>query len=275
MYALTSKQLKQYDEDGYLSPIDILSLGEVKKIREEIEYIEKKWPNEITGLGRNNIHYISPVFDQIAHNSKILDAVEDIIGQNILVAGTVLFIKEPDKKAFVSWHQDATYQGWKPYNYVTAWLAVTDTNEENGCMRMWPGSYKEKIKEHKDTFNEDNLLTRGQTIQNVPMNETTPIVLKAGQLSFHHPLTVHGSTPNKSNSKRIGFVIQSYIGANIDQVIGKTYVQQARGKDLFKYHEHTTRPVKLMNKKDLEFRNKANKELQKILYKDAKKIGKY
>ena len=177
---LTTKQIKDYNENGYIAPIDILSLEQVKIIREEIEYVENNWPDEINRLNRNNIHYYSPIFDQVVHNSKILDSVENIIGHNILAAGTVLFVKEPDKKGFVSWHQDGKYQGWKPYNYITGWLAITDVNEVNGCMRMWQGSHKENFKEHIDTYDEDNLLTRGQTIENVPMNETVPILLKPG-----------------------------------------------------------------------------------------------
>ena len=275
MGALTSKQIKQYKEQGYIAPINILSLEEVKKIKTEIEYIEKKWPEELIGLGRNNVHYISPIFDQVVHNSKILDAVEDIIGKNILVGGTTLFIKEPDKKGYVSWHQDAKYIGFEPHNWVTAWLAITDANEENGCMRMWSGSHKEKIKDHKDTYNQNNLLTRGQTVQNVPIEKTIPNILKAGQLSLHHPMIVHGSGPNKSNKRRIGFVVQSYIGTNVNQVLGKIFVQQARGKDTFKYHEHAKRPIELMSKKDVALRIKANKELSKIFYNDANKKGKY
>ena len=94
-------------------------------------------------------------------------------------------------------------------------------------------------------------------------------------MSLHHPTVVHGSDLNKSNDRRIGFVIQSYIGANVNQVLGKMYVQLARGNDYFNYHEYVKRPVELMNKKDLECRNKANEELSKIFYKDAKKVGKY
>ena len=272
---LSNKELENYQTNGFVAPLDVLTLEEVKKIKEEIEYIEKKWPDELVGLGRNNVHYISPIFDQVCHKSKILDAVESIIGKDILVGGTTLFIKDPDKKGFVSWHQDAKYIGFEPYNWVTAWLAVTDANEENGCMRMWSGSHKEKIKDHKDTYDKNNLLTRGQTVQNVPIEKTIPNILKAGQLSLHHPMIVHGSGPNKSNQRRIGFVIQSYIGTNVDQVLGKIFVQQARGKDTFKYHEHAKRPVELMSKKDIELKNKANEELSKIFYKDAKKIGKF
>jgi len=272
---LTANQLKEYNEKGYLAPIDILSSEEVKKIRVEIESIEKKWPDQINGLNRNNIHYYSPIFDQIVHNSKIVDVVENFIGHNILSARTVLFLKEPENKGFISWHQDGIYQGWKPYNSITAWLAITDVNEENGCMKMWPGSHKDNFKKHKDTFDEDNLLTRGQTIENVPAKDIIPIILKPGQLSIHHPMTVHGSGPNLSKSRRIGFAIQSYIGTNVKQILGKTYVQQVRGKDDFKYHEHTPQPNKLMDRKDLILHDNANNELQKILYKDAKKIGKY
>ena len=275
MSMLSDKELKDYNDNGFVAPIDVLTLEEAEQIKKEIEHIEKKWPEELAGLGRNNVHYISPTFDQVCHNSKILDAVESIIGKDILVGGTTLFIKDPDQKGFVSFHQDAKYIGLEPYNWVTGWLAVTDTNEENGCMRMWKGSHKEDLKFHNQKFNENNLLTRGQTIENVPINETTPVILKAGQLSLHHPTIIHGSGLNKSKERRIGFAIQSYIGTNVDQVLGKIYVQQARGNDTFKFHQHVKRPTELMNENDIITRKKANEELSKIFYSGSKQIGKY
>ena len=275
MSNLSLEQINKYKEDGYIAPISVLSKDEANEIREEIERIEKDWPNELEGLGRNYIHLISPVFDKVSHNPKILDAVESIIGKNILVCGTTLFIKNPQEKGFVSFHQDAKYIGLEPHNWVTAWLAVTDANEENGCMRMWKGSHKEDLKFHNQKFDENNQLTRGQTVENVPMNETTPVILEAGQLSLHHPKIVHGSGLNKSKDRRIGFVIQSYIGTNVDQVLGKMYVQQARGNDSFKFHEHVKRPVELMHNNDIATRKKANDELSKIFYTGSKKIGKF
>ena len=275
MSSLTSDQLKQYEEEGYVAPIDALSKEEAKEVREEIELIEKKWPNELEGIGRNYIHLISPVFDKVCNNKKILDAVESLIGKNILICGTTLFVKNPNEKGFVSFHQDAKYIGLEPHNWVTAWVAITDANEENGCMRMWSGSHKNDLQYHNQKFDENNLLTRGQTIENVPIKETKPVVLKAGQMSLHHPKIVHGSCLNKSNDRRIGFVIQSYIGTNVDQVLGKMYVQLARGKDSFNYHENVTRPVELMNEKDILLRKKANDELSKIFYSGSKKIGKF
>ena len=275
MSNLSLEQINQYKEDGYIAPIDVLTKDEAEEVKGEIEYIEKKWPNEIEGLGRNYVHLISPVLDKVSHNSKILDAVESIIGKDILVCGTTLFIKNPDKKGFVSFHQDAKYIGLEPYNWVTGWLAVTDANEENGCMRMLKGSHKKDLKFHDQKFDENNLLTRGQTIENVPINETTPVILKAGQLSLHHPTIIHGSGLNKSKERRIGFAIQSYIGTNVDQVLGKIYVQQARGNDTFKFHEHVKRPTELMNENDIITRKKANEELSKIFYSGSKQIGKY
>jgi len=275
MTILNAKQLKDYNDHGYVAPIDILISSEAYEIRKEIEEIENRWPNELDGLGRNYVHLISPVFDKVCHNTKILDAVESIIGKNILICGTTLFVKNPNQKGFVSFHQDAKYIGLEPHNWVTAWIAITDSNEKNGCMKMWPGSHKNNLQKHHQKFNEDNLLTRGQTVENVLISETKPVILKAGQMSLHHPTVVHGSGPNKSNDRRIGFAIQSYIGSNVDQVLGKMYVQQARGVDVFEYHEHIKRPVELMSRKDVALRIKANEQLSKIFYSGAKEKGKY
>ena len=238
MSFLNHNQIEDYNNKGYVSPINIFSKQEAKEIREEIEKIEKKWPEALTGLNRNYVHLISPVFDKICHNSKILDAVESLIGKNILIYGTTLFIKNTNEKAFVSFH-------------------------------------KNDLQNHNEKFNENNLLTRGQTVENVPLEKTDPIILNSGQMSLHHPKIVHGSGLNKSNDRRIGFVIQSYIGSDVDQVLGKMYVQKARGEDTYCYHQYANRPLDLMSEKDINFRNKANDELSKIFYKDAAKRGRF
>ncbi len=274
MTYLTSNQLKQYKDKGYVSPIEVLSSSEALEARKEIELIEKKIPNEIDKSGRYNVHLISPKLDYIVHNSKILNAVECIIGKNILVCSTTLFIKNPNEKGFVSYHQDAKYIGLEPHNWVTAWVALTDSNENNGCMKMWPKSHI-NIKEHNEKFNEGNLLTRGQTVENVPKDKVKSIELKAGQMSLHHPRIVHGSGINKSNDRRIGFVIQSYIGTNVKQILGQNSVQLARGEDNFNYHKFINRNDTLMSKKSMLLRKKENKYLQEIFYKGAKQKGSY
>ena len=275
MTGLTTDQLNHYKDKGYISPVNALTSSEAKEIRVEIEKIENEWPGALEGINRNYIHLISPIFNKVCLNKNILDAVESIIGKNILICGTTLFIKNPNEKGFVSFHQDAKYIGLEPHNWVTVWLAVTDANEQNGCMRMLPGSHKDNLKTHEQKFDENNLLTRGQTIKNVPLDKTEPIILKAGQISLHHPTIVHGSGLNQSNDRRIGFVIQSYIGTNVNQMIGKMYVQKARGEDKFKYHEYSNIPLELMGKNEVISQNKANEELSKIFYSGSKKIGKF
>jgi len=274
MTYLSSNQLKQYEDQGYISPIEVLSSSEALEARKEIELIEKKMPNEIDKSGRYNVHLISPKLDSIVHNSKILDAVESIIGKNILVCSTTLFIKNPNEQGFVSYHQDAKYIGLEPHNWVTAWVALTDSNENNGCMKIWPKSHL-NIKDHNEKFNEGNLLTRGQTVENVPEEEVKSIELKAGQMSLHHPRVVHGSGINRSNDRRIGFVIQSYIGTNVKQILGKNSVQIARGEDKYHYHEIINRTKAFMSKESILLRKKENDYLQEIFYKGAKQKGSY
>ena len=274
MTNLSSNQLKQYNDNGYVAPIDILSTEEAFIARQEIELIEKEMPSEIDKSGRYNVHLISPELDKIVHNLKILDAVESIIGKNILVCSTTLFIKNPNQTGYVSYHQDAKYIGLEPHNWVTAWVAITDSYEENGCMRMWPGSHIE-IRDHNQKFDKGNLLTRGQTVENVPENEVKSVELKAGQMSLHHPRIVHGSGINKSDDRRIGFVIQSYIGTNVKQVLGKNGVQIARGTDEFKYHEEISRVKNFMDEEGMALRKRENQYLQEIFYNGSEKKGEY
>ena len=275
MSYLSANQLKQYKDQGFVSPINIFSKDKAKEIRNEIELIENKIPGELEKSGRYNAHLISPLLDEVTHNSKILDAVQSLIGENILVCGTTLFIKNPNEKGFVSYHQDAKYIGLEPHNWVTAWVAITDSNEKNGCMRMWSGSHKDNLRDHDQKFNEGNLLTRGQTVKNVPKEKTTPLVLEAGQMSLHHPTVVHGSELNKSNDRRIGFVIQSYIGTDVKQVLGKNSVQLARGVDEFNYHEKIGRPQNLLDLNDIKLKKQENDNLQEIFYKGSSKKGNY
>tara|TARA_Y100001935_G_C17197402_1_gene453237 strand:- start:57 stop:884 length:828 start_codon:yes stop_codon:yes gene_type:complete len=275
MSFLNTNQLKQYEDDGFVSPISIFSKDKAKEVRREIELIEKQMPEELKDSGRYNAHLISPLLDEITHDKKILDAVESLIGKNILVCSSTLFIKNPNEKGFVSYHQDAKYIGLEPHNWVTAWVAITDSNEKNGCMRMWSGSHKDQLKDHDQKFDTDNLLTRGQTVNNVPFEETTPLVLSAGQISLHHPRVVHGSGLNQSNDRRIGFVIQSYIATNVKQILGQNSCQIARGVDEYNYHKRIQRAKSLMNESDIKLKKQENEYLREIFYNGSSIKGNY
>ncbi len=273
--SLTQHQVDQYWEKGYVANIDVFSAEEVTTLVAELNSMESTYAEHLDKAGRNNAHYVLRMLDRITHEPRILDAVEDVIGANILVAGTTLFIKEPQTQGFISWHQDARYIGLEPHDWVTAWVALSDVTLENGCVQMIPGSHKSDLIKHTDTFGKDNLLTRGQTVPGVDESQAVPVEMKAGQLSLHHPRIIHGSGPNLSGVRRLGFAIQSFIAPNVEQVLGKIWVQLARGIDEYGHHELAPRPQANMSERDLEFRDRVNEELAKIFYSGSERTGKY
>lgn len=98
MSHLTKEQIDLYNRDGFIAPIDIYSREEAAAIRQELEGLEASYPEAVTGRNRNNVHYVTSLFDKIVHNPDILDAVETLIGKDFLVGGTTLFIKEPEQR---------------------------------------------------------------------------------------------------------------------------------------------------------------------------------
>jgi hypothetical protein len=268
---LTAEQIESYNRDGFLSPVDIYTEDEAARLRERLEKAEMKWLEAFTGAARNNAHYNIAVLDEIVHNADLLDAVEDLIGPDILNYGTVLFIKEPHDPGFVSWHQDARYMGLEPHVGVTAWLALSPSTSESGCMRMIPGSHRTGIRDHNDTFGETNILTRGQEVENVNEDEAVETPLRPGQVSFHSQRVVHSSAPNKSADRRIGFAIQAYIPPSVVQTMARTHAQLVRGSDPNGNFELAPRPTRDMNPEDIALRDQVNAAWAEILYEGAER----
>lgn len=230
---LTSQQVGSYERDGILFPIDVLTQSEVEKMVAGLAEVEKRLggkpkPEDLHQLF---LHF-RWAYDLVTH-PKILDAVECILGPDILLWATSVFAKPPRDPGFISWHQDATYWGLDSGNVVTAWIALTESSMDNGCMRVVAGSQKMTIQPHRDTFADDNLLSRGQEIAvDVSDDEATDVVLSPGQMSLHHVNIVHGSLANSSDKKRIGFVAR-YITPSVRQSGHPQPVILARGKDAY------------------------------------------
>ncbi|MBS35186.1 MAG: phytanoyl-CoA dioxygenase [Thiotrichales bacterium] len=233
---LTESQVEQYQRDGFVAPIDVMSAAQADDFRKRLEVLERQHPEHLSATNRNNLHLLFDCFDEIVHHEAILDAVEDVLGGDILLWGSVLFAKEPDKKSFVSWHQDLRYVTLDPPDGVTAWLALTPSNAETGCMRMIPGSHLSEMQHHEDEFGEDNILTRGQTIHSVDEKLAVDLILEPGQLSLHHGRTIHCSAPNRSDQRRLGLAIQQYIPPHVREP-GRGFAQLARGVDRIGHFE--------------------------------------
>ncbi len=273
---LTKEQIAQYHDQGFISPIRVISEREALSIKNELEQVEAEFPEEINAENRNNLHLSFAFLDKLAHNKIIVDAIEDLIGPNISLWASVMFIKEPSSKHYVSWHQDATYMGLDSMNFPTPWIALSPSNKETGCMTMISGSHKLKIQEHEDTFAENNILTRGQVIQNVDESRAVDLILEPGEMSIHHGAVIHGSQPNKGNQRRIGFSLQSYMPNDVSQVVGRNIWTHVRGqKREDKDGLLLDRPKFNMDPKTVAQRKLANENLSSILYKGSKEKRNY
>ncbi len=239
---LSSEAVQQYHRDGYYFPVRVLSPEEAVHYRRCLEQHEAKTGKPLQGNWRHKTHLLFTWADELAHHPKILDAVEDAIGPDILCWTTNFFIKEAHNPGFVSWHQDATYWGLDPDDVITAWVAFTDATPENGCMQFLPGSHKIDQLPHVDTFHKDNLLSRGQEIAvAVDKSKGVSVPLKAGEMSLHHIKLVHGSEPNRSNDRRIGLAIR-YIPTYVRQTKVRDSAMLVRGPDKYPNFDYEPRP---------------------------------
>ena len=242
MKALTSDSVLRYREQGYLSPIRVLSTAEAATLRARLEDFEAN-AGPLAGKLRQKSHLLFTWLNDLIRHERILDAVEDILGPDILCWGTSFFIKEPRNPAFVSWHQDSTYWGLDPADIVTAWVALSDSTTENGAMRVVPQSHTMAQIPHQDTFRSDNLLSRGQEVMvDVDASGADTLTLKAGEMSLHHVRLIHGSEPNPSDQRRIGFAIR-YLPTHVRQIAGShDWATLVRGVDRHCNFELEPRP---------------------------------
>lgn len=228
---LSDAELARYRRDGFHFPVRVLSSGEARAHRDRLEESERVLGGPLSGNMRQKPHLLFTWANELARHPKILDAVEDVIGPDILCWGTTFFTKEARSPSFVSWHQDATYWGLSTADVITAWVAFADAPVESGAMKFWPGSHRRNQIEHRDTFAADNLLTRGQEIAvEVPAGAGVDVPLKAGEMSLHHVLLVHGSGPNTTDDRRIGYAIR-YIPPHVHQLKGRDSAMLVRGRD--------------------------------------------
>ena len=209
MKTLSTREIEDYHRDGFLFPISVLSPNEVDRLR-----------NSFASLIENTRDYSPKRFDrlhqyfdwayQVVTNEKLLDVVETILGDDILVYGTLVLAKQPYDLRYASWHQDSFYSGLHLTPSTTAWIALTPSHERNGCMRVIAGSHKLGALDHENVENDPNLLNRrGERIKiAVDESQAIDVILKPGEISLHESTLVHGSTANMSDEQRIGFIVR-------------------------------------------------------------------
>lgn len=269
---LTDAEVHAYYERGYHFPISVLSPEEVGHARRQLEHFEAEHGGPLSPAFRQKTHLLLTAACDLVFHSKVLDAVEDVLGPNLLCWSTSFFTKEARSEDFITWHQDATYWGLSENDVVTAWIALSPSSVESGCMRVIPGTHKEQVP-HEDTFAEHNLLSRGQEIAvDVDESQAVDIVLQPGQMSLHHVLIFHGSEPNRSADRRIGYAIR-YIPTHLKQVAGpKDSAMLVRGEDAYGHFELEPRPTRDFDPEMVALHQEISDRQAKILYRGTDKV---
>jgi ectoine hydroxylase-related dioxygenase (phytanoyl-CoA dioxygenase family) len=236
---LTPEQIFNYRANGYLAPLNGLSSDEVKEYRNELTRTEKHLGGslmEIDKKYRGNLHLMCQWVDKIARHPAIVGVIEDLLGPNILLYTSRFFIKEPKSETIAAWHQDSTYFGLKPFDHVTAWVALSDVTAESGPLEFAVGSHIRGQLIQKSGVVKNSVNTGGQIIVDwFDQSRIDHALLRPGQFSLHHTCVVHQSAPNKSNERRIGLAL-SYIPTRT-RYIGSRKMPAClvRGQDL---HQH-------------------------------------
>jgi non-haem Fe2+, alpha-ketoglutarate-dependent halogenase len=263
---LTPAQIAQYERDGCVFPIRALSAAEALALRRKLEAFEAEAGGPLRGDLRHKSHLLFAWLGDLVRESRIVDAIADLYGGDLLCWTTNFFIKEANTPSFVSWHQDSTYWGLSRPDVVTAWVALTPSNASNGAMAYIPGTHTADQIPHRDTFAKNNLLTRGQEVAvDVDATKAVTIELEPGEMSLHHVRLVHGSPANPSNDRRIGFAIR-YIPTRVAQIAGRDSATLVKGVDRFHHFDLEPRPSADMDPAFVQLHKDIAERNAQILY---------
>lgn len=266
---LSPAQVEGFWRDGYAAPIRAVSTEKAALVRQRLEAFEASTGGPLSGSLRGRSHLLFTWLNDLIREEKIVDAVEDLYGENLFCWASSFFIKEAEDPSFVSWHQDSTYWGLSSPDVVTAWVALSESNKANGALEVVPGTHLQDQIPHRDTFSKDNMLTRGQEVAvEVDPKSAVMLELEPGEMSLHHVRLIHGSAPNPSKRRRIGFAIR-YMPTTVRQLEGEDSASLVRGVDSHGTFEIEPIPSRDMDPVAVAFHKKQHERSVKILYKGA------
>jgi non-heme Fe2+,alpha-ketoglutarate-dependent halogenase len=272
---LSTEQRRFYEEKGYLCPLRVFSDSETRIFRRQFddyteenrERLSKLIPRERRAVYALT-HLSLPWVYEIVSHPRVLDAVEGVLGPNLLVWGSDWFVKFPGDAAFISWHQDGAYWGLQPPKVTTAWIALSPSTQESGCMEVMPGTQKTQLPQ-RETYALDNALSRGQEISvDVDESKAVPLTLSPGEMSLHHIGIAHGSKANGANYARIGIAVRYVAPEVVQQSSERQIVQLVRGKDEHGNFEIVAPPSDAATA--AEIRNEADRRVLKNVYPENK-----
>ncbi len=214
--------VERYAHDGVLYPIELLSAAEVAQLRATFDALEDREGRDNCVISLHARHFDERFVWDLATDTRLLDWVEALAGPNILLLSTHFFCKYPggEDGHFVAWHQDVAYWGLHPARALSAWIAIDDSDRENGCMEVIPSTHTgDELLNHGRAEKPNNLLASNQAIADQHLNvaNAKPVELRAGQMSIHDGALAHASRPNTSKRRRCGLTAR-FITTDVQQV---------------------------------------------------------
>ncbi len=262
---LSPMAVNNFRHQGYHSPIRLVSKEDAIAMRKALEAYEGR-NGPLHGASRFKSHLLFKWLSNLIRTERILDAVEALIGPNILAWSTDWWIKEAGSQQFVSWHQDSQYWGLDTTKLVTVWVALSPSTIESGCMRVLPGSHLGPDLEHVETFHEDNMLTRGQQISNIQEEKSVNLEVDTGEAAIFAYRIAHASRPNRSADRRIAVAIR-YIPPDARQIRSDNdSAALVRGHDTHGFFNLEPEPAFDFDPETVAFHKGDAEERRKIIY---------
>ena len=181
------------------------------EMEDHIDWLIKKYPDIHPEAFHHDLLVNDPFIHHLLKSKNLLDIIETFIGPDIALFGAHYIAKRPLTGKAVGWHQDGSYWPLIPMNVLSLWIAGTNSNANNGCMRIIPGTQNKKLLNQSDLIKEDmEKFVLGLAIHpdEIDESEAINIELNPGDISIHNPFLVHGSNPNKSKEWRIGLTLR-------------------------------------------------------------------
>lgn len=206
---LNEEQKKAYQEKGYLIDLPpVFDVNGVQDLKHGFQELCNLLDPTETPYDMVRWHTDSRWLYDVCANPQILDYVEDLLGPNFYLWGTGVFAKSPRSEAMVPWHQDSYYWPLNPHRTVSVWLAFEDVDDDNGAMKVIPGTHHAGLLKHARSNSAKNVLNLELEKGNYNEQDAVSLILKAGQISIHDDAMVHGSPANRSDRWRTGLAIR-------------------------------------------------------------------
>ncbi len=264
--ALSKEAIEQFHNEGYHLPIKAVSKEAAVEMRRQLEAYEASAGGVLHGARRYKSHLLFKWLSDLIRTPAILDAVEDLIGPDILVWSTDWWIKEARSPQFVSWHQDSQYWGLDTDKLVTVWVALSPSTIESGCMRVLPGSHLGPDLAHEETYHNDNMLTRGQSIDDINEDKAVNLVVDTGQAILFAFRIAHASYPNKTDDRRVGLAIRYIPPDTQQQYSDQDSAALVRGVDNHQHFELEPEPRYDFDPVAVAFHKESEEIRRQILY---------